>query len=772
MEMIQAIGLYLSYSKHDGHSGYMTRSSSHLVVVSAGYETAANVLEDRLSVEGAWEKIFAWLEEAGQPESCGGRTDRTKVLISLLESCSALKEGHSLHFSNLVATLTQHAVMQIEKVGQQETLHSNCGYLLDKICSRGFSEWVVRTLLRLHETCSHKTETFQSILENFPETGHGTKAFVTELLNQVSLLSGNVNKGMLMKIFVPSTVWNKNIVIQLQLGDVLLTKGNLRKESLDLLVDYLNLLRSDSSIMEDPIMSSLERAVMTWSGHESPNRLTLYQQKVLANFIIKSLGLVSKSELEMQQSIITNLLKGISTYLGSPRDNLRQLGMCVGNALSGILSPDNPPVFVEEGIEKCISLEKKHSDVIKNKVIRQNVIVEDRNAEFIEPDSDDETDSEFGNPDNLDELDEQEPEKLIQLQELVKLLSSTEDRWKDQLDAIALSATLIQASPCELDLYVEPLARGLMYCSIPHWANQEREKDSGKCFEEQRMDALLELVVVSPEKAGICLIDVFYASSSNIEHRAKALQILSTGSKTISTRYLSSTSGVGPKTPQIYEKINFPRVLLDWSAKLLMRCDKQQHGIDLFGKDSYLLGCLLCTLGNFMEILSGTQEALYLATAVLKLALSDSVRNNKEVFVRRSALAATAQSISSVPASSICVGVADILIGIENGPLASQHVSLTAKEFISLMNRVNSWLKNIQENDIDSTCKKLGHGGVKLIELLTMDALDEYSKQCRQLDSTSNDLQIKSLEHLKSHEQSISIRIPEIQIVKPHREAL
>ncbi len=41
----------------------------------------------------------------------------------------------------------------------------------------------------------------------------------------------------------------------------------------------------------------------------------------------------------------------------------------------------------------------------------------------------------------------------------------------------------------------------------------------------------------------------------------------------------------------------FPSVALSWAAVLLRNCDRQQHGIDLFGRDAFLLGRLLITLG-------------------------------------------------------------------------------------------------------------------------------------------------------------------------------
>lgn len=41
----------------------------------------------------------------------------------------------------------------------------------------------------------------------------------------------------------------------------------------------------------------------------------------------------------------------------------------------------------------------------------------------------------------------------------------------------------------------------------------------------------------------------------------------------------------------------FPTVALSWAATLLRECDLEHHGVDLFGRDSFLLGRLLITLG-------------------------------------------------------------------------------------------------------------------------------------------------------------------------------
>lgn len=49
----------------------------------------------------------------------------------------------------------------------------------------------------------------------------------------------------------------------------------------------------------------------------------------------------------------------------------------------------------------------------------------------------------------------------------------------------------------------------------------------------------------------------------------------------------------GPSAPAC----RFPAVALPWAAALLRECDRQHQGIDLFGRDAFLLGRLLVTLG-------------------------------------------------------------------------------------------------------------------------------------------------------------------------------
>eukprot|EP00889_Picochlorum_renovo_P002627 jgi/Picre1/29657/NNA_005040.t1 len=370
--------------------------------------------------------------------------------------------------------------------------------------------------------------------------------------------------------------------------------------------------------------------------------------------------------------------------------------------------------------------EKDDQELIHEK----RVVVEDDDVNSNIDSDDDTIDSEFGAQQDLD--DSNQEDIPIKLEEMVKMLRNGENNWKEQLAAIAVAEDVIKASPCELGLYAKDITQALMYARIPAWTNEEREKRGTKPVDEQRLDALLALILEEPRDVGSYLIDAFYSPSSDIQHRVRALQLLSTGAKCLQSERPLQEIEAGPECRAPLKQrwaSQAGHILLEWSSKLLLQCDKRQQGIDLFGKDTHLLGCFICTLGNFVNVCSGSHEALYLGTAILRLINSDSVKNSEEIFVRRSALAAGAQSIASVPASSVSAAFAQSLIGTADDALQPrQGASVASIQFFRLTNETNEWFQSVSENDIDSTCRKLGAGGIAFIGNLAMDALEEYSK--------------------------------------------
>jgi telomere length regulation protein len=75
----------------------------------------------------------------------------------------------------------------------------------------------------------------------------------------------------------------------------------------------------------------------------------------------------------------------------------------------------------------------------------------------------------------------------------------------------------------------------------------------------------------------------------------------------------------------------FAPVALRWTAALLQQCDVKQQGVDLFGRDSLLLGRLLTVLGSFVEAAAETPAAVPLCAGLLELLKAQEVSGHKEV---------------------------------------------------------------------------------------------------------------------------------------------
>ena len=762
-ELVQALGEYLKYSRHDG------RRHSRVVVVSVAYTFAATVLGRRLCCDDGLHAVLVWILQRQD----GERAVDTKLgyLLGLVESCSILDEDHCLHNSNFVPMLSRHVMSRVAENGQCMAADcflypvDFCSLILDRLSFRGFSKYIAESIIERYVSMSDHRKDLSLVLEHVSDHGHGMKTLVADLLVQLASADVEGPAECILKELIPPRVWNSCVQIRLQLGDVMLTKGILDKKPLDLLIRYLDLIshRGDE-IYDDYLLETLGKMVSVWSSGSLVS-MSNRQQKMVVHGIIGCLGAITKNRIESKPEIGPRILSGITTYLENPRENVRHMAMCVGNALSRLMSPDKPIIFTDADIEDSIKLNpsKPNQNITLPRV--KKVIVERKEDREIETDSDDESfsepDSEFGFQEDLSDIDQEEPDRSIQLQELSKNLTSSEENWKDQLEAISMATELIKAAPCELDLYCEGIARGLMYVRLPPWAQEERSGTSSKTYDEERLDALLALVIELPERVGSYLIDVFYSPSSDIQHRARSLQILSSSAKVMSEKSLLTNSNSMAVHDGNGHTRQVGKILLEWSAKLLASCDKKAHGIELFGKDTYLLGCFICTLGNFLEACSGTQEALYLGTAVLRLIQSDVIQHHQEVFVRRSALAASAQAISSVPVYCVCTNLAETFI-------SSNHMDITSREFLALMAESNAWFKVISESDIDSTCQKLGQGASRYVELLTLDALDAYSKQARARGAVTDDLQIKTLKTsaVLTRDRPLSLPIRDVTVPK------
>ena len=58
---------------------------------------------------------------------------------------------------------------------------------------------------------------------------------------------------------------------------------------------------------------------------------------------------------------------------------------------------------------------------------------------------------------------------------------------------------------------------------------------------------------------------------------------------------------------------------MQWFQALLTDCEAPRHGVDLFGRDSLLLGRLLATLGRFVVAAAPASVTAQLASATIEL---------------------------------------------------------------------------------------------------------------------------------------------------------
>jgi len=93
----------------------------------------------------------------------------------------------------------------------------------------------------------------------------------------------------------------------------------------------------------------------------------------------------------------------------------------------------------------------------------------------------------------------------------------------------------------------------------------------------------------------------------------------------------------------------FAPVAIRWTSMLLQQCDVRKHGIDLFGRDSLLLGRLLTVLGAFVEAAAATPAVVPLAAGLLELLKSEQVSGHQEVSdtVTRAAIGQVSQQAHS-----------------------------------------------------------------------------------------------------------------------------
>eukprot|EP00879_Flechtneria_rotunda_P019452 GHRR01020431.1.p1 GENE.GHRR01020431.1~~GHRR01020431.1.p1 ORF type:complete len:328 (+),score=126.87 GHRR01020431.1:473-1456(+) len=156
-------------------------------------------------------------------------------------------------------------------------------------------------------------------------------------------------------------------------------------------------------------------------------------------------------------------------------------------------------------------------------------------------------------------------------------------------------------------------------------------------------------------------------------------------------------SGSSLARPRTF-KNRFAPVAVRWTTLLLKECDVRHHGIDLFGRDSLLLGRLLTVLGTFVEAAAATPAAVPLSVGLLEMLKAQQVSEHNEVFVRRCALVAAAQVVRHLPPARLA------------GAMVGRQQDVQDQVLVERLQWLMAWAQNIATFDVDEHCSMLAAG--------------------------------------------------------------
>jgi len=348
----------------------------------------------------------------------------------------------------------------------------------------------------------------------------------------------------------------------------------------------------------------------------------------------------------------------------------------------------------------------------------------------------------------------------LQLRDIVSKLQKADSCWKGQLQALRSAESLIRCQPDELAHYSQALARALLHSQVPGWIDEETHKGEDP-VDEQRCRSLVALAVAVPEQVGVLLAGEFYSPSAGTQVRCRALQSLAMAAqemalpgsflKSLKSGLLPFEAGAGgvgnnenrrnspfnlalpadgrrvgrvvkrserslasTRSPRTHVN-RFPEVALQWTSALLRECDVKRHGIDLFGRDHFLLGRLLCTLGSFLEACRHAPQAVPLAAATIELVNGRGVHDSDEPYVRRAALLAASQALSAIPPASI----ATAMLGTQEEIGGRSGAAALADR----LRWLGEWVGDTADEDPDENCRAMATACKGLQHALATEAL-------------------------------------------------
>ncbi|KAK9868756.1 hypothetical protein WJX84_007936 [Apatococcus fuscideae] len=213
------------------------------------------------------------------------------------------------------------------------------------------------------------------------------------------------------------------------------------------------------------------------------------------------------------------------------------------------------------------------------------------------------------------------------------------------------------------------------------------------------------------------------AVSPGVVSGAAGPGVVEGGNRAVKTRVWGhrSLARAGRSAPRSH-KNRLPEVVLHWAAGLLTECGKERHGVDLFGRDSWLLGQLLLTLGTFAECTSPAPATVQLSGALVELLRTPAVHRHPEAYVRRAALIAVSQVIRAMPPSRLAGAILASDSNASSGD--GQDVAVVER-----LEWVRQFARDTASADADPECRMLGAACSSLQAQLAGAALEHMPSQ-------------------------------------------
>eukprot|EP00887_Chlorella_sp_A99_P006750 scaffold3.g6750.t1 len=303
-----------------------------------------------------------------------------------------------------------------------------------------------------------------------------------------------------------------------------------------------------------------------------------------------------------------------------------------------------------------------------------------------------------------------------------------------------------------------PLTRAVLHSLLPKWADEEVPAGLPPA-EMQRFRGLVSLLAGAPEAAGLALAGELYSPSLDQRQRCLVLDCMASAAAELAhpgsvlkalpapaggggrgggvragaapaeapppeppllpsttadgRRRLGRVTRVAPRSLAVRQQAaaaaaaaqranRFPPVALKWAAALLKECDRRHHGIDMFGRDAFLLGKLLTTLGAFLEASAHSPQAAALAAATVEFLRAERVHAHPEPFV-----------MAAVPPAQLASAM---LPGVGGGDARDAAL-------LSRLEWLRDWTGQVSASDSDATCRSMAAACQRLQASLAAGAM-------------------------------------------------